>query len=52
MRRTTYAMNAAILCSALVGVGMGTLAVGTDGKKQFIRQYIERAFPTTNSAII
>jgi hypothetical protein len=52
MHRTTYAMNAAILCSALFGVGTGTLAVGADGKKRFIRQYIERAFPTTNGAII
>ena len=52
MHSTTYAMNAAILCSALFGVGQGTVVVGADGKKQHIRQYIERAFPTTNGAII
>ncbi|MBD8722151.1 replication initiator protein A [Oxalobacteraceae sp. CFBP 13708] len=52
MHRTTYAMNTAILCSALFGVGSGTLTVGVDGKKKFLRQYIERAFPTTNGAII
>lgn len=52
MHSTTYAMNAAILCSALFGVGTGTKVVGADGKKRYTPQYIERAFPTTNGAII
>jgi len=52
MHRTTYAMNPAILCSALFGVGKGTLVVGANGKKQFIRHHIERTFPTTNGASI
>lgn len=52
MHSTTYAMNAAILCSALFGIGTGTKVIGADGKKQYVREYIERAFPTTNGAII
>jgi hypothetical protein len=52
VRKTSYAMNPAILCSAVFGVGKGTLVVGADGKKTYVRQYIERNFPTTNGASI
>lgn len=52
MHKTTYAMNPAILCSALFSVSRGTLEIGADGKKQYVRKYMERTFPTTNGASI
>lgn len=52
MHKTTYAMNPAILCSALFSVSRGTLEIGADGKKQYVRKYTERTFPTTNGASI
>jgi hypothetical protein len=52
MHKTTYAMNPAILCCALFGVGKGTAVIGADGKKKHIREYIKRTFATTNGASI
>jgi hypothetical protein len=52
VRRTSYAMNSALLCCALFGISKGISVKGKDGKAHFVRQYIERTFLTTNGAII
>lgn len=51
MRRSSYAMSSAILCSALFGVGKGQCKV-VNGKRKFIRKIIECTFRTTNGATI
>jgi len=51
VHRTSYAMNPAILCSALFGVAKGE-SVLVDGKTRFVRKYVERTFKTTNGATI
>ena len=52
VRNTSYAMSPTILCSALFGIGKGTLLESENGKKKYTRKFIERRFTTTNGALI
>lgn len=51
LHRTAYAMNPAILCSALFGIARAK-AVLVEGKKSYVREYIECMLKTTNGATI
>lgn len=52
IRRTSYAMCADILCSALFGTAKGSKRTIIDGKPRQDRAYIETRFKTTNGASI
>ena len=51
LKRTSYAMNPAILCSALFGIAKRK-SEDADGKKIFIRRNLACTFKTTNGATI
>lgn len=51
IRRTSYAMNPAILCSALFGIAKGKPGE-IEGKRKFIRREIDCMYKTTNGATI
>jgi hypothetical protein len=52
LSRTSYGMNADILCSALFGVAKGSERRVVDGVMRLTRKHIRQVFRTTNGATI